>query len=68
MSIENFETYCKECDKNIPVERLEDGTIIIHCPHCKGECLICGCHLVDECFGDAPKVNLMKIKNQQDDN
>lgn len=66
MAIEYFETYCKECDKDIPIERLEDGTIIIQCPHCVGECITCGCHLVEECFSDAPGIQLLRTKHQSD--
>lgn len=51
--------YCDECNHEIPVEELEDGTILIHCPKCTGECLVCDCHLVSKCFSDSDKVKLI---------
>lgn len=50
--------FCKECDKDIPIEKLEDGTIVIHCPKCTGECITCGCHLVKECFSNVKNVRI----------
>lgn len=50
--------YCDECKKDIPIEELEDGTIIVHCPRCVGECMLCDCHLVKECFPDTPGVKV----------
>ncbi|MFQ5864052.1 MAG: hypothetical protein ACE5IW_02370 [bacterium] len=50
--------YCDECKKDIPVEELEDGTVIIHCPKCVGECMLCDCHLVKECFPGAARVTI----------
>lgn len=42
--------YCSECAADIPYERLADGTVVIHCPKCIGECAVCDCHLVKTCF------------------
>lgn len=50
--------YCKDCQKDIPIEELVDGTIVVRCPRCIGECIICDCHLVKECFPDTPHVRV----------
>lgn len=50
--------FCEDCQEDIPIEELEDGTVIVHCPKCIGECMLCQCHLVNECFPDTPKVKL----------
>lgn len=55
--------FCNECFQDIPIEELDDGTVIVHCPKCVGECIICDCHLVKECFPDVPKV---KVRHPDD--
>jgi hypothetical protein len=51
--------YCAECKTDIPVGHFDDGTIIVYCPRCIGECLTCDCHLAQECFADAPSVKVI---------
>ena len=48
--------YCEECQHHIPVEETEDGTVIIHCPKCIGECAACDCHLAADCFSSSVQV------------
>lgn len=48
--------YCKECQRDIPVEETEDGTVIILCPKCIGECAACDCHLAADCFSSSVQV------------
>lgn len=48
--------FCEVCKKDIEVEETEDGTLIVHCPSCTGECMVCDCHLVKTCFTDAEKI------------
>ncbi|MFQ6113902.1 MAG: hypothetical protein ACE5NG_07405 [bacterium] len=55
--------YCDECKKDIPVEELDDGSIVIHCPKCIGECMLCDCHLAKECFPEAPSVRVQHPGN-----
>lgn len=55
--------YCDDCKKDIPVEELEDGSIVIHCPKCIGECTVCDCHLAKVCFSDAPGVRIQPPDN-----
>ena len=54
--------YCEECKKDISVENLDDGVVLIHCPKCVGECLACDCHLAQNCFADAPKVKVLHVE------
>lgn len=56
--------YCSECRNNIPISYFEDGTIIVHCPKCIGECMSCDCHLARECFADAPRVHVIHPHEQ----
>lgn len=51
--------YCIECQKEIQIEHLEDDSIIVLCPQCIGECMICDCHLVQECFSDVKNVKVI---------
>lgn len=51
--------FCDECKKDIPFEELDDGTIVIQCPKCIGECTLCDCHLARECFSEAPRVKVL---------
>jgi hypothetical protein len=55
-SEQNETMYCEECESDVPVEKLEDGTIIIHCPKCIGECVTCDCYLASSCFSSSAKV------------
>jgi NAD-dependent SIR2 family protein deacetylase len=65
----NFKTvFCSECDKKIPVEEFDDGTILIHCPKCTGECLTCDCHLVSECFSASPNVKVIHDDSNESNN
>jgi hypothetical protein len=48
--------YCEECRTNVPVEECEDGTVIIRCPKCTGECMLCDCHLAANCFEPTTRV------------
>jgi hypothetical protein len=48
--------YCEECKSNIPIVRTEEGTTIICCPKCSGECIVCDCHLAQSCFSKEEKV------------
>lgn len=57
--------FCEDCKKDIPIETLEDGTIVIHCPKCTGECSLCDCHLVKQCFSDEPRVEIRHLPDQQ---
>jgi hypothetical protein len=50
--------FCAVCDADISVDHIDDGTVIINCPRCIGECLACDCHLAEECF---PDTNLIKV-------
>lgn len=56
MSLKMEKIYCEECGKDIPVEVIDDGTFLVYCPKCTGECVICDCHLVRECLSDGSKV------------
>ena len=58
--------YCNECKKDIPIEELEDGTIVVRCPKCVGECMLCDCHLVKECFAETPGVRVRHPDNGKD--
>ena len=58
--------YCKDCKDDIPIEELEDGTVVVNCPKCIGECTICHCHLVDECFPDTPNVRVQHPDDKQE--
>ncbi len=58
--------YCDECKKDIPVETLEDGMIIIHCPKCVGECMACDCRLAVECFPENPSVKILHHEDMKD--
>ncbi len=60
--------FCSECSKEIPVEKLDDGTILIHCPKCNGECLTCDCHLVSECFSASPSVKVIHDDSNESNN
>lgn len=51
--------YCTECQKEITIEHLEDGSIIVRCPKCIGECLTCDCHLAQECFSGEENVKVV---------
>jgi hypothetical protein len=42
--------FCDECKKDILCEKMSDGTTVVHCPKCIGECLTCECHLANNCF------------------
>jgi hypothetical protein len=57
--------YCEECKRDIPVETLENGTIIIHCPRCIGECMACDCALAVKCFADEPKVKVLHLADDK---
>ena len=61
MDIRGGKVFCEECKKDIDVEELSDGTIVIHCPKCVGECAVCDCHLVQECFSDKPRVKVKHL-------
>lgn len=50
--------YCEECAQTIPIEHTPDGTIIVHCPSCTGECMTCDCHLVKTCFTQEEKIHV----------
>lgn len=50
--------HCKECGENIPVEELPDGSVLIHCPKCVGECVACNCYLAANCFDQAVRVEV----------
>ena len=43
--------YCDECKKHVPCIRLEPGVWEVQCSECVGECVLCGCHLAETCFG-----------------
>lgn len=58
-----YKLYCEECKKDIDVETMDDGTIVIQCPKCVGECSICDCHLARECFADEPRVEIKHSGN-----
>ena len=51
--------YCRECQADIPIHYFEDGTVIVNCPKCIGECVTCDCHLAQECFSDVPRVHVI---------
>lgn len=51
--------YCDECEQDIPVEELQNGSVIVHCPRCIGECLSCECYLVAACFPNRPRVTVI---------
>jgi hypothetical protein len=57
--------YCEECRKDIAIESLDDGSIVIHCPKCIGECSLCDCHLVSQCFSDTPKVVVRHLRDMR---
>ncbi len=59
-----FPMFCSECDENVPVERLPDGTLLIQCPRCTGECAICRCHLVESCFAQGLQAKLVPSAEQ----
>ncbi len=52
------EVYCDECKETVPIELCDDGTRIVHCPKCVGECAVCDCHLAARCFETARRVVL----------
>lgn len=54
----SYKMFCEECGKDVPVEKMDDGTIVISCPKCIGECGSCDCHLVNHCFSDQDKVEV----------
>ncbi len=60
--------FCSECNIDIPIEELEEGAILVHCPKCTGECLTCECHLVSECFSDTPNVKVIHSKKSESNN
>lgn len=51
--------YCQECKDDIPVSYFEDGSILIHCPRCIGECVTCDCHLALNCFQDVGQIRII---------
>ena len=53
--------YCDDCQRDINVEELPDGSVLIHCPRCVGECMVCECHLKEKCFRDVPGA---KVKHE----
>lgn len=55
-----FPMYCSECGENVPVEKLPEGVLLIHCPRCTGECAICRCHLVESCFAQGLQAKLVR--------
>ena len=55
--------FCEVCKQDIKVEETEEGTLIVHCPNCSGECMICDCHLVKTCFTDAEKIMVRHPSN-----
>ena len=63
--------YCSECKADIPIDYFEDGTVIVNCPKCIGECVTCDCHLAQECFSDKPQVQVIHphelLGNQNED-
>jgi hypothetical protein len=58
MSASRETLYCDECKRHVPIEHQEDGSIIIHCPKCIGECAVCDCHLAARCFESSSRVLL----------
>lgn len=56
----SYKMFCEECGKDVPVEKMDDGTIVISCPKCIGECSLCDCHLVSQCFSDQDKVEVRR--------
>lgn len=66
MESQNKTVYCDECKKDIPVETLEDGTVIIHCPKCTGECVVCDCTLAVKCFSDVKNVKVLHLENDKE--
>jgi len=55
------EVYCDECKQKVPIEVCADGTRIVHCPKCVGECAVCDCHLAAQCFETAQRVILRVV-------
>jgi hypothetical protein len=52
--------YCEACKEYVPIEWLPGGTVLIHCPRCTGECLVCNCHLAEKCFSEGLRVKLLR--------
>lgn len=59
--------YCKKCQDHIPVREIENGEgFIVHCPHCSGECLTCGCHLEHLCYGNLRRAPRFVLVTKED--
>ena len=57
MESEIYKTiFCEECGKDIQIERTPEGVLVVLCPNCSGECMVCDCHLVKTCFSDEEKL------------
>lgn len=56
--------FCEMCEKEIPVEELENGTLVIYCPNCTGECVTCDCYLARDCFSDRSTIRFQPYQNR----
>jgi hypothetical protein len=55
--------YCRECTSDVPVEELPDGSVLIHCPKCVGECMACDCYLAANCFDSSIRIEVRQPAN-----